>query len=151
MIIHYFVLISYLLSKLEEQSVFQGRVFSFHGFLFCFFVHTESIEAASFVGMYVSIIVTSFHKFIINVHCFPRNELLSLSKNITCNHRYGMHSMQYLDKFSDHVYENTSCHTLIMSMQQRSLFSLKTESNLVTLNLLTKQHILKISILFTYF
>jgi len=72
--IHDFVLVAQLLSKLEQNSVLEGRVLTaLLALLFRFFVLSESVETGCLEQMDLWIVFVSLHEFVVDVHGAPKS------------------------------------------------------------------------------
>lgn len=72
--IHDFVFIAQLLSKLKQNSVLEGCVFSaLFALLFRFFVLSESVETGCFEQVDLLIVFVPLHELVVNVHSASKN------------------------------------------------------------------------------
>ena len=67
--VHDFVLISKLLSKLEEQTHLERAIFNtFFSLGLCFAVLTERVKAAGFVDVDLLVLISTLDKLIVDLH-----------------------------------------------------------------------------------
>ena len=72
--IHNFVFIAQLLSKLKQNSVLEGCVFSaLLALLFRFFVLSESVETGCFEQVDLLIVFVPLHELVVDVHSASKN------------------------------------------------------------------------------
>ncbi len=72
--IHDFVFISQLLSKLKQNTVLEGCVFSaLLALLFRFFVLSESVETCCLEQVDLWVVFVPLHQFVIDVHSASNN------------------------------------------------------------------------------